>query len=62
MILHGTSLKGEKNCHTKLTEDDVRTIRRRAKNGEARSALAREFHLYKSTIRLIVARITWKHV
>jgi IS30 family transposase len=62
MILHGTSLKGEKNSKAKLTEGDVENIRRRAENGEVLRILAKEFHVNKSTIERIVKRHTWTHI
>lgn len=46
----------------KLSEKDVREIIRRCSMGESRLALAREFGVYKSTIRGIVLGKQWKHV
>lgn len=46
----------------KVTEDDVRAIRRRAANGEKRSLLAAEYGLKYAAVAHIVTGINWKHV
>jgi hypothetical protein len=46
----------------KLTEDDVRAIRRRYSSGERGRALAREFAVNPATISEIVNRRKWAHV
>lgn len=61
----GRKEHGEDRYNAKLTEDDVRQIRRRfvkrcPKNGLA--ALGREFGVYDTMIHSIVTRKRWKHV
>jgi hypothetical protein len=56
------SRRGELNARAKLTEDDVRVIRKRHANGEATSALATAYGVAPGTINLIVRRINWPHV
>jgi hypothetical protein len=52
---HGTAL-------AKLTENDVREIRRRHSRGESKNALAREFGVDPKTIRDAINRKTWASV
>ncbi len=47
---------------TKLTEDQVREIRRRDSAGEDRRALAVEFNTTYSNIGSIMSRQSWKHL
>jgi len=54
--------KGEANGRAKLTDDDVREIRRRRAAGEKLAALAREYCVSHRTIRLAVIGETWRHV
>jgi len=57
--------KGEMFPQARLTEEDVRTIRRRYKKGSRRNGglpLSREFRVDQATIYRIVRRIGWKHV
>jgi hypothetical protein len=58
----GRTAKGEQLPQTKLTEKAVQDIRRQYKNGASMHALAREYSVDRITIRLIVRRLTWKHV
>lgn len=55
-VFHGTSYL------TKLTEDDVRAIRQRMRNGETPTEVARRYGLVRSTVAAIRDRITWKRV
>lgn len=48
--------------HTKLTETDVRQIRRRRTAGETQQALATAFNVSQVCILKIVNRMTWKHI
>lgn len=51
------------NLSIKLTEDDVREIRRRyAEGGVLQRELAREFEVSKQLISKIVNRQVWVHV
>lgn len=52
---------GEAKDNSKLTEADVREIRRRYVRWSG-GKLAREFGVSGTTIRLIVRRLAWKHV
>lgn len=45
-----------KSRRKKLTDEDIRQIRRRAKNGEVQAALAREYGIAGSTLSLVVNR------
>lgn len=53
---------GEKNASAKLTEDDVRKIRKLIAEGVPITTLARTFDVTKQEISLIKNRKTWKHV
>lgn len=57
--------RGERHGHAKLTENDVREIRKRFKKRSRSSgaiALAREFGVTFQTIWLVANGETWKHV
>jgi 16S rRNA U516 pseudouridylate synthase RsuA-like enzyme len=55
--------KGESHCRAKLTEDNVREIRRLYATGEfTLKELAMRFGVHFSGIAKIVTRSTWKHV
>jgi hypothetical protein len=58
---HGTTVMGEKLHLSKLTEDDIRAIRRdhQPRNG---AALGRKYGVTSSNISSIIKRKTWKHV
>ena len=59
----GTRAKGERNAAAKLTEDDVRTIRRLyAQGGYSYRALGRRYGVGFTTIRQAVKRQTWTHI
>lgn len=58
----GTSLKGMKVATAKLTDDDVREIRKRADAGESYEALREDFKINSTRISLIARRKAWKHV
>ncbi len=53
---------GEKNGSAKLTEDQVREIRRRRANGEKGVTLATEFGVQGSTISWIITGKHWKNI
>lgn len=55
-------VRGERSPHAKLTEDDVREIRRRVANGEAKRALAREFGVSDTLIRYVATRRAWRYL
>lgn len=54
--------RGEEQPRSKLTEQSVAEIRRRAANGESGAALGRAFGVHKDTASLVIRRATWKHV
>ena len=61
-IEHGIFGKGETHPNAKLTENDVREIRRRYESGETQISLASEYKVSQSTIRDVMHRRSWKHV
>ena len=58
----GSGPQGEAHPKAKLTEDDVREIRRRAAAGEMYKDLAAEFGIARSGVSEMVNRKTWRHV
>ncbi len=63
-IKHGLKprQKGILNGHAKLSEDDVRLIRVRHKEGSSIADLAREFGLVYVSIKDIIIRKNWSHI
>jgi len=59
---HGDTMQGERNPRARLTEDDVRAIRRRCEAGETNRSLAAEFGVAVATIGMIRTRRTWASV
>lgn len=55
-------VRGAQHHSAKLTEADVREIRRRAHGGELQRTLAEEFGIVQPSVSEIVLRKTWKHV
>ncbi len=53
---------GERNGRAKLTEENVREIRRRCNDGETQARMAAEFHVSDVLIGLIVRRLAWRNV
>ena len=47
---------------TKMTEDDVRSIRSRTAAGEKPKDLAKEFNVTPRAVAYVVHRKTWRHV
>jgi hypothetical protein len=56
---HGTAFRGERVNTARLTEDDVRDIRRRLEAGEGKKPLARAFRVAPATIRQIANGSSW---
>ena len=54
--------RGEKSALAKLTEEDVRAIRRLLADGEPRSKVARDFGVTYQAIHLIGSGKRWAHV
>ena len=61
-LRHGRALIGERHHKARLTEDDVREIRRRSASGEANNAIGKDFNCSAGMIRSIVVRRSWKHI
>lgn len=55
-------LVGERNGFSKLTEDDVRSIRRMRAERVPLKAVAAQFSVSTTNVKLIVSRRAWKHV
>lgn len=58
----GNQARGQDSARAKLTDDQVREIRRRRECGERQRSLARAFGVNERTISHIVARRTWWHL
>jgi hypothetical protein len=59
----GRQARGEKHGHAKLSEEDVRSIRRRYATGEAKQQeLADEYKVGQGIISQIIHRKLWSHV
>jgi hypothetical protein len=56
------NLRGSKHPNAKLTEDDVREIRRRRATGESFASLAEAFGIANRNIQAVVYRRSWRHV
>lgn len=62
-IRHGTRPKGVRNGRCKLSESDVREIRRRREeHGETNAVIADAFGVGTTTVSGICTRRTWGHV
>lgn len=58
----GHSREGTKNHQAKLTEEQVISIRRRARAGEKFGALAREFRVSAVLIKKVATGESWQHL
>lgn len=58
MVTRGNSLRGRKNPNARLSEDDVRKIRRLAKD-ITRQEIADLFGIARSTVSRVIQRKTW---
>lgn len=64
-VLGNRCLRGESSPSAKLTEDDVRAIRKRYRKGCPRNGvnpLAREYGMCTRAMTKVVKRMTWRHV
>jgi hypothetical protein len=59
---HGREIKGERSPLAKLSESNVREIRRRCAGGESQRSVAREFGIGKSAVGLIMTGQRWAHL
>jgi hypothetical protein len=63
--VHSKSLKkyvGEKVNTAKLTEEDVKEIRKLAEEGLTQREIAKRYKLYHSTVGRIIRRESWNHI
>lgn len=60
--VHGTIAEGERHGKSKLTTEDVISIRRRVYAGENTRAVAHDFSVSNGNVRMIAQRQTWRHV
>lgn len=54
--------RGEDHWSSKLTERDVREVRRRLREGESQRSIARAFGLHQVTVSQIKLRKRWAHL
>lgn len=59
---HGTQQHGSKSKKAKLTEDQVRDIRKSLLEGETQINIASRFKVSQAIISEIKRRVTWKHI
>jgi len=62
MVRNGRAAAGQRNGASKLTEDDVREIRRLRSSGVKQRDVARLFGVSQGTVSFIALRQTWRHV
>lgn len=61
-LVIGVRHKGEANGRAKLTEEDVRVMRRAFSDGESMRSLARRFPVSRPVVRGICKGTAWSHV
>ena len=54
--------RGEANQRAKLSDEDVRAIRRRARTGEMQSDIAGAYGVSRKQVSVIVSRKQWAHI
>jgi hypothetical protein len=59
MIAHGTSPRGERNAHVKLSTSEVRQIRDLLDYGWSKYRVARWYEISETAVRHIAKRETW---
>ena len=62
MVRRGRSLKGKMNPQAKLTEDDVRDIKRRLRAGQMQTDIAAQYGVWQSAIQKISSGESWRHI
>ena len=58
----GRRPRGESHCHAVLTDEAVRSIRRRYADGTTQTEMAREYGVNNSVISNVCTRTTWRHL
>ncbi len=61
-IRNGRTPRGEHVATAKLTEADVRAIRKRLASGDSHRKIAKDFGVSANPIRDIALNVTWRHV
>jgi DNA invertase Pin-like site-specific DNA recombinase len=61
-VMHGRSTRGGRNPMAKLTEDDVREIRRLRHSGMMLHEIGTQFGIADSTVCRIAKGVEWGHV
>lgn len=62
-VRHSLRVVGRKHREdTKLSEDDVRSIRKLRESGRPRASVARQFGISPSNVTMVTKRHTWGHV
>ncbi|KKM63619.1 hypothetical protein LCGC14_1509590 [marine sediment metagenome] len=59
---HHPVMIGTNNTRAKITDDDVRVIRRRIRHGERHADIASDYDLTRAAVSHIGRRFTWAHV
>lgn len=62
MVERQRQSRGVDRHNAKLTEDDVREIRRRYASGETQKGIANDYGINQTNVGFIVRRKTWAHV
>lgn len=58
----GRHARGEQMGTAKLSEEQVRDIRRRCHEGETQASIARLYEVHPMTVSQIVRRLAWRHL
>lgn len=61
-VVRGRSLKGERHSLAKLTNDEVRQIRRLHSEGVRSGKIAKRFGIDRTNVWQIATRRTWRHI
>lgn len=61
-LRHGTACRGERQHRSKLTADQVRSIRREYAAGTTQADLAKTHNVTPNTIQAVTARRNWRHI
>lgn len=62
MVAKGRQARGERNWRAKLTDDDVREVRRRLAAGELQRAIAAEMGISQTSVSKVQRGVRWAHV